>query len=71
MTQMCTGFCEQYKNESITSGKARYSTGQKWCTLCAQFFLTSEIFCPCCKTRLRSKSRSKNRMYIKNFQYTK
>ena len=69
MTQVCTGVCERYKKESIVSklknyttslpANFRYQSGQKWCTLCSQFFFTKEILCPCCRTRLRSKPRTK------------
>lgn len=72
MTQMCTGLCERFKNDTVVSKlkKAasslptnfRYLTGQKWCSLCAKFFFTTEILCPCCKTRLRSKARTKKRI---------
>jgi len=71
MTQVCTGICERLKKESVTDklkhaaaslpGNFRYLTGQKWCTLCSKFFFTNEILCSCCKTRLRSKPRSKKR----------
>ena len=59
MAQTCKGLCSRLKPKSIV-GNLRYKIGQKWCSLCALFFLTDEVMCPCCKTRLRSKPRSKN-----------
>lgn len=71
MAQVCSGFCYRLKKETFTQkffkfskfipGNLRYSNGQKWCTLCAQFIITEKFICPCCKTRLRSKRRNKNR----------
>ncbi len=58
MTQTCKGVCERLKPKSLTNN-LRYKFGQKWCSLCALFFFSKEIMCPCCKTRLRSKPRSK------------
>ncbi|RNJ78991.1 MAG: hypothetical protein D9C04_06195 [Nitrosopumilus sp. B06] len=60
MAQVCRGLCERLKPASF-AGNLRYTIGQKWCSLCALFFFTKEIACPCCKTRLRSKPRSKRR----------
>jgi len=51
MAQTCNGLCERLKTSSIKN-KLRYSTGQKRCSLCAHYFSTEEIRCPCCKTRL-------------------
>ncbi|KAF6244074.1 hypothetical protein C6988_00360 [Nitrosopumilus sp. b1] len=59
MTQTCKGLCFRFKESGVV-GKLRYKIGQKWCSLCALFFFTQEHMCPCCKTRLRSKPRSKN-----------
>ncbi len=58
MAQTCKGVCERQKPVSFTNN-LRYKTGQKWCSLCALFLLTEENTCPCCKTRLRTKARSK------------
>ncbi|PBO84886.1 MAG: hypothetical protein COA77_07295 [Thaumarchaeota archaeon] len=71
MAQVCTGICERYKKEAITEkmkqtvslpNNFRYDTGQKYCTLCSLFFFTNKVTCPCCKTRLRNKSRRKQNM---------
>ncbi len=71
MAQVCSGYCDRLKKESKTDklkkfakllpGNLRYSNGQKWCTLCAQYIVTESYLCPCCKTRLRSNRRNKNR----------
>ncbi|TAK19454.1 MAG: hypothetical protein EPO37_04465 [Nitrosarchaeum sp.] len=58
MAQVCSGICVRLKSKSIPT-TFRYQSGQKWCSLCALFFLTNDYICPCCKTRLRSKRRSK------------
>lgn len=58
MGQTCNGICHSLKADSFTN-KLRYKIGQKWCSLCALFFITEENSCPCCKTRLRTKPRSK------------
>lgn len=60
MAQTCIGLCDRLKSTSIRNG-LRYLTGQKRCSLCASFFYTEENRCPCCKTRLRTKARSRNR----------
>ena len=58
MGQTCTGICERLKSESI-SNNLRYGSGHKWCSLCELFIETKDYVCKCCKTRLRSKPRSK------------
>ena len=55
MAQVCKGLCERQKSISFTNN-LRYKIGQKWCAL---FLFTEENTCPCCKTRLRTKARSK------------
>lgn len=57
---MCNGICERLKTDSTQNG-LRYKTGQKRCSLCAHFFHTENISCPCCKTRLRSKPKNRSR----------
>ena len=58
MAQTCKGLCERQKPIPFTNN-LRYKIGQKWCSLCALFLLTEENTCPCCKTKLRTKARSK------------
>lgn len=71
MAQVCSGLCDRLKKESKSEklkkfskflpGNLRYSNGQKWCALCAQYIVTESYLCPCCKTKLRSNRRNKNR----------
>jgi len=60
MAQTCIGLCERLKTIP-TKNHLRYNAGQKRCSLCAHFFDTKDARCPCCKTRLRSKARNRNR----------
>ena len=59
MGQTCHGLCEYQKSPSIKNNL--YKMGHKRCSLCTLFFVTDEIRCPCCKTRLRVKSRTRKR----------
>ena len=61
MGMTCRGFCDQFKVKVATK-IPRYSTGYKRCTLCAAYFLTFDIRCPCCKTKLRTRARNKIRI---------
>ena len=60
MGQTCHGLCERLKSHSIKNN-LRYQMGHKRCSLCALFFITDEIRCPCCQTRLRVKPRTRKR----------
>ena len=51
--QICKGMCLVYKTESM-SNSLRYKSGQKRCNGYEYFFHIEQIFCPCCKTRLRT-----------------
>jgi hydrogenase nickel incorporation protein HypA/HybF len=59
MGRTCRGICIYSKGVPMSNGK-RYENGQKRCSYCGLFLETSEVRCPCCKTILRVKSRSKN-----------
>jgi len=50
----CRGICERYRSES-----QRYNQGIKRCTSCETFLEYEGIQCPCCRTQLRSKRKSK------------
>lgn len=63
MAQTCIGLCERLKSNP-TKNSLRYSAGQKRCSLCAHFFHTPEIRCPCCKTKLRLKARTRHKGQI-------
>ncbi|EIJ65320.1 hypothetical protein BD31_I0992 [Candidatus Nitrosopumilus salaria BD31] len=58
MTFCCKGVCDTF-HEKPLSNIARYEAGQKRCTLCSMFFETTNLRCPCCGARLRTKSRNK------------
>ena len=58
MTQVCSGLCIRFKSAPLKNS-LRYKVGQKRCSLCALFFITQKNTCSCCKTRLRSRPRSK------------
>ena len=60
MAQTCVGSCERLKSSPMKNN-LRYSTGHKRCSLCAHYFHTKDPRCPCCKTRLRSKARSRHK----------
>ena len=59
MAQTCKGICELKKTLTMHNN-LRYKQGQKRCVLCNCYFLTENILCPCCKTRLRRKPRNKS-----------
>ena len=60
MAQICKGICSGMKSANTGNPiRFRYRFGQKYCSECALFFNTEEFTCVCCKTRLRSKSKSK------------
>lgn len=69
MAQICNGLCERLKTTSIKNS-LRYQTGQKRCSLCAQYFYTEDVRCPCCTTRLRSKPRTRHKK-LKNLELRK
>lgn len=68
MAASCRGICAYIQGMPMTNGQ-RYKSGQKRCTFCSLFLDTSEIRCPCCKTILRTKSRSSTSQQ-KQFQNT-
>ncbi len=57
MGQVCKGICDRYTGEKIPNG-LKYSSGYKRCTYCSLFIQTTEIRCPCCSVKLRTKSRN-------------
>ncbi len=57
MGQVCKGICVRYTGEKISNG-LKYSSGYKRCTYCSLFVKTTEIRCPCCSTKLRTKPRN-------------
>ncbi|HIA96755.1 MAG: hypothetical protein CXX67_00145 [Thaumarchaeota archaeon] len=61
MAVTCRGICDQFKIR-VSTRQPRYSSGFKRCTLCAAYFTTVDTRCPCCKTKLRTRPRSKLRI---------
>ncbi|KAF6245492.1 hypothetical protein C6989_03430 [Nitrosopumilus sp. b2] len=57
MTAVCKGICDTLKSTGIAM-KLKYQEGQKRCTLCEVFIDCKGNRCPCCRIRLRTKSRS-------------
>ena len=68
MGQICIGLCEHLKTAPMKN-QLRYRSGQKRCSLCAHYFDTKDPRCPCCKTRLRSKARSR-KTKLKNLEWS-
>nr|WP_083879805.1 MULTISPECIES: hypothetical protein [Nitrosopumilus] len=58
MAFSCKGICDSLMEEPVPSG-LRYKLGQKRCTLCGIFVKTTNLRCPCCNARLRTRSRNK------------
>ena len=54
----CKGVCIHYKHTSLHNG-LKYSAGIKRCTYCQIFMVTDGNRCPCCSTKLRTRSRNK------------
>ena len=50
----CRGICERYRSEN-----KRYGQGVKRCTCCDAYLEYGGIQCPCCRTHLRVKRKSK------------
>ena len=61
VAQFCKGICERKKALSRPNN-LRYKSGQKRCGNCDCYFDTTEITCPCCTTRLRTKPRNKRKL---------
>ena len=65
----CFGECLKYKTGKpfYYKGKkkiylyARYANGQKRCVICDVFMIINSNRCPCCHTKLRTKSRNAKR----------
>jgi len=58
MGQGCNDVCDRYKARQITT-HFKYTMGQKWCSVCTAFLITSTVRCPCCNIKLRTKARTK------------
>ena len=59
MSFNCKGVCTRYQAKKPKEG--RYTSGQKRCNFCNVFFNWYGLWCPCCGSKLRLRSR--NRIY--------
>ncbi len=50
----CRGICERYRSES-----QRYGQGIQRCTSCETYLEYDWVQCPCCRTHLRAKRKTK------------
>jgi hypothetical protein len=53
----CKGICVRHRAPRPI-GSGRYFSGQKRCQVCNIFILWKELWCPCCGSKLRTKSRN-------------
>ncbi len=58
MTNSCKGICQNFK-ATLPPNKIRYHNGQKYCSVCGFFFTQEGIRCVCCKTKLRTRPRTR------------
>ncbi|PJC49813.1 MAG: hypothetical protein CO032_08035 [Nitrosopumilales archaeon CG_4_9_14_0_2_um_filter_34_16] len=61
MTFCCKGLCDTLEIDIVPTG-LRYKFGHKRCSTCSIFVKTTNLGCPCCGTRLRTKSRSRKHL---------
>ena len=54
----CNGLCYHYEAQGKVHNY-RYKVGQKRCSTCQVYMVIDDAKCPCCKTTLRTKPRSK------------
>jgi uncharacterized paraquat-inducible protein A len=54
---MCNGICTRYKAQK-PYGISRYASGQRRCQHCEIFLKYEGFWCPCCRSRLRTKPRN-------------
>jgi len=57
MKFLCKGLCDTLKPIETFVSISRYDQGQKYCSGCAQFVVSDETRCPCCKCMLRLRPR--------------
>jgi hypothetical protein len=63
----CKGICHRHIAQERSGG--RYANGQKRCQVCQIYMKWDGLRCPCCKSKLRSKSR--NSAFKKRFAVVK
>ena len=55
-TMTCRGICHRHRAQERSGG--RYANGQKRCQVCQIYMKWDGLRCPCCRSRLRTKSRN-------------
>ena len=63
----CKGICHRHRAQERSGD--RYANGQKRCQVCQIYMKCDELRCPCCKSKLRTKSR--NSAFKKGFAVVK
>ena len=58
MGRTCIGICVRYKSMRMANN-LQYKVGHKRCTHCGLFMSVEKVRCPCCKSVLRIKPRSR------------
>jgi hypothetical protein len=58
---ICKGVCGRYRAAKPSKGNGRYEMGQRRCQACEIFIKWDGLWCPCCKGRLRTVARNKNK----------
>jgi hypothetical protein len=53
-TMTCRGICHRHRAQERSGG--RYANGQKRCQVCQIYMKWDGLRCPCCRSRLRTKS---------------
>ena len=54
---ICRGACSLYK-PSFSVDKFRYLNGQKRCSKCEIFLNWNDLYCPCCRHKLRTRPKT-------------
>ena len=67
MTNSCKGVCRRSRVVTPIT-RPRYECGQKFCSICEVFFETESLRCPCCKTKLRTRPRSRRRVNVERIK---
>lgn len=55
----CNGICVRYKVKRPPG--VDWDSGVKWCGTCEDSLAVEGFICPCCKSRLRTNSKSKKK----------
>jgi hypothetical protein len=66
-TMTCKGICHRHRAQERSGG--RYANGQKRCQVCQIYMKCDGLRCPCCRSKLRTRSR--NSVFKKRFPVIK